>query len=287
MIKSKKAAGTWTSSEMLKLILAGISLLILIYLGTQVYSLMATKTKTQQAKETLEDIVSIAESLEDGESREYLLQVPNEWVLMDVDKKLCICPAPSLSSNTIPKRETVEQACIEEGICGAVDREVEISSSCSWSKWLNSGLSSCFEIEITTLQISKTSESLDLIPQYSKTKNTIIQILEFPVEINEETKIFEDLIFMFDDRQVENNLFLEKAKLVLDNFCETGYVFEVSLSSGGGKIVGFEKDSIVVNVGLGPTVSETRLGNYQSPVEFEFSRKDIAYLVKYYPHKGC
>jgi len=281
-MKNKKAI---VLPETLKLIIAVLCIFILIYLSVSLYDIFIKKTEIQQARETLSQISAEVESLEEGGSRDFLVTSPKDWVLMTIDGKLCICPAPDLSSFVIPKRELVESDCLKKGACNDIDKNLKIFSSCRWGENLIEGVINCFKIEITNLRLNRKNNNVDIITGDLENKNTLLEILSSSVEVNGETKTLEDLTFMFIDRTVEEELFLEKAKEVLNKFCDKGYIFEVHNINT--RVIGFEKNSIINLPGLTPVIGSSMEGNYEPYIELETSRNDEYYLIKYRIYKEC
>lgn len=68
--------------ESLRLILALICLVLLIFLAVRLYGLFLGKTEIEQAKASLEQISGIMDNLEDGESAKYLVTGPKGWYLV-------------------------------------------------------------------------------------------------------------------------------------------------------------------------------------------------------------
>ncbi len=123
-MKSKKAI---LMPEVLKIILAVLSIILLIYLGVSLYGLFIKKTALQQAKITLEQISAGLEELEEGESWNYLVTSPRKWYLISYKEGeespklcqnkncLCIC-----DENTI-------KDCDDKGICKMIEKQVKIT----------------------------------------------------------------------------------------------------------------------------------------------------------------
>ena len=80
LINKKKAE--ITTEEVLKIILAVMGLIVLIYLMVSLYGIFGTKTKTQQAKAILEEIENKIKGLSEEHPRDSLLVIlPKDWAL--------------------------------------------------------------------------------------------------------------------------------------------------------------------------------------------------------------
>lgn len=113
--------------ETLKIIMAVISIVFLVYLSVSLYGIVAQKTKIEQARATIDQIFAEIEVLEDGEKGDYLVTAPKDWVIMDlkIDKELCICPHPSKI-----EKEDVDKECKDQGICRSVGVNLSILQGC-------------------------------------------------------------------------------------------------------------------------------------------------------------
>jgi hypothetical protein len=123
MNKGKKA--DIVLPEVLKMILAGIGIILLLYLAYSMYSLLTKKTEIEQARESLKQIIALASSLKDEESKDYLVLGANGWMIKSKNCNnancLCICPGSSLAGNN----------CDSEGICQ--NSEIIVNSACTIS----------------------------------------------------------------------------------------------------------------------------------------------------------
>jgi len=94
--------------ETLKIIIAILCILLLMYLAVSVYGLFFKKTAIEQAKESLKQMNLEIEKVEKAEKVQgaFLLESPNKWYLMSFPykdgietpqqcKKYCICICPS------------------------------------------------------------------------------------------------------------------------------------------------------------------------------------------------
>jgi hypothetical protein len=106
--------------ETLKIIIAVMCILLLLYLAFKLYDIFRRSNELEQAKATLEAIVGKANSLKEGESTEYLITGPRGWVLLSYnegigtcnEKCLCICPNLGWFSNI-----NYINLCKKQGVC--------------------------------------------------------------------------------------------------------------------------------------------------------------------------
>ena len=115
--------GDILASEVLKIILAALGIVALVYLAFSMYGLLKSNTRLEQAKAGLDEIDGKIKSLSAGTSANYLITSPNEWYLVLFDKEsqkpgncrgsycLCIC------SSVDDAIEGVLKACEKEGKC--------------------------------------------------------------------------------------------------------------------------------------------------------------------------
>jgi len=69
--------------EVVRIIIAVLCIIILIYLAYKLYGIFTVKTETEQAKAHLQNIVGKIDALNNGESAEYLMLNPKEFVLVE------------------------------------------------------------------------------------------------------------------------------------------------------------------------------------------------------------
>jgi hypothetical protein len=68
--------------EILKLFIALIAILILLYLAYQLYGIFTAKSDLEKARETLNQITGKIESLKESDEVEYLVTAPKGWYLV-------------------------------------------------------------------------------------------------------------------------------------------------------------------------------------------------------------
>lgn len=139
--KTKKAI---LLPEGLKIIIAVLCIILLVYLAASLYNIFIKKTALEQAKETLEQIVAEINGLEEGEEDSYLLTVPKDWFIGfynqggDMPKQckgkncLCICSGwkpgyYQAVSDTMTDSLIKERIgkCDKEGVCKNLEESVK------------------------------------------------------------------------------------------------------------------------------------------------------------------
>lgn len=107
-IKNKKAI---VLPEVIRLIIAVLCIILLIMLAVQVYSIFTRSNELEQAKATLNEIMSMSSQLEKlGDSTNLLVIAPKEWSIVSIKDKLCIC---KISGDPTQ----VEKECSVSGTC--------------------------------------------------------------------------------------------------------------------------------------------------------------------------
>ena len=135
-------------AETLKIIMAVISIVFLVYLSVSLYGVFAQKTKIEQAKATLDQIFAEIRGLEDGEKGDYLVTSPKEWYFVVYEENqnvpsqckddncLCICPsdkdlegwkdyAGKINSLFYKDDKGIDK-CEKEGVCKNIGKKVKI-----------------------------------------------------------------------------------------------------------------------------------------------------------------
>lgn len=109
-------------AEVVKIVLAVLSIVVLVYLGVSLAGIMTQMTKLAQAKNLLQTIKDKVEWMEEEEERvsdeNILLASPEGWYILkgDVKNQLCIC------------KEADTQSCYIEGVCEVIDVLVHMVS---------------------------------------------------------------------------------------------------------------------------------------------------------------
>lgn len=112
--------GFWMGEESGKFILGVIAVVLLILLMAKLIGIMRTNTQLEQAKNTLEGILDMIKSLEEGKTETLLIESPKNWYLMNFGVKKGRIEMPQTCGGQnclcICKRRSKE-GCEKEGIC--------------------------------------------------------------------------------------------------------------------------------------------------------------------------
>ena len=80
-----KKGGTYSINFYIGVVIAIGCILLLLYLGAQLYGTFQRKTDLQQAEIESEKIMKAIEKLEEGESKKVLIEGPEDWSLISKD----------------------------------------------------------------------------------------------------------------------------------------------------------------------------------------------------------
>lgn len=78
-IKNKRAI---LLPEVLKIVVAVLCIIALIYLAVSLYGIFISKSRLQQAKAEMDEITRVIYSLKEGETKKYLLLTPANYILI-------------------------------------------------------------------------------------------------------------------------------------------------------------------------------------------------------------
>lgn len=118
--KNKKAVKL-LGEHIVNLVIAVLSIVVLILLGTAIYNLfLGESNELKQAKASLENFVDIADSLKAGETKEAIILNPKDWTIISWSS-LNSAPAPC-----------GDKSCI--CICKGDYSEVEFYTRCNNAK---------------------------------------------------------------------------------------------------------------------------------------------------------
>ena len=151
-MKNKKAI---LLPESIRIIIAVLCIILLIYLAVSLYGLFKNKTEREQARETLKQIIDeITTAKDTGKERQYLVIAPKGWYLVSYVKEkstptickgescLCMCPEKSNILDVYGKIEgDIDQTdyfykegfqkCQDERICQNVEDKIEFGDLAS------------------------------------------------------------------------------------------------------------------------------------------------------------
>ncbi|MEK6859230.1 MAG: hypothetical protein AABX54_00295 [Nanoarchaeota archaeon] len=183
-LKNKKAEGI-LESETLRVVIAVMCILLLVVLAYKLYGLFTKKTDVEQAKETLEQIVSKMNGLKEGGKDEFLVVSPKNWVLMSDKEQVCICSFENEGTDFFrsENRENAFQTCVTNGFCASVKNSISPSDVCGWGAFgscidfRNLPLKIYFEkkegtVSIKTRLESAVSSMFEPILNYKKDENS-------------------------------------------------------------------------------------------------------------------
>lgn len=136
--RDKKAALEMTTMMVVKLVIAALCIIALIYLAASMYGLLRTKTAVEQAKSTLDEINLMIKNLAVGKTDNYLIVAPAKnyfvFYLTGITKNsskqcvgancMCICNDKSTDS------------CDKSGVCRTVgEGGISVSPSSINEAW--------------------------------------------------------------------------------------------------------------------------------------------------------
>ncbi len=89
--KIKNTRADMTLNMVVKIVLSVLSIIVLIYLAGSLYGIFTKKSKLEQARASLDELINEINGLQEGVGREHLLTSPAKWILVFNEKELCIC----------------------------------------------------------------------------------------------------------------------------------------------------------------------------------------------------
>jgi Tfp pilus assembly protein PilE len=120
--------------EVLKILIAVLCLVILIYLAVELYSLFIVKSDIEKATATVEAIAGKANALQNSQSAQYMITNLKDWSLIQIDVPLfcsdsrsvydsCLCLCKDVEANDHgPNMDNQMnmQSCKSKGACSLV-----------------------------------------------------------------------------------------------------------------------------------------------------------------------
>ena len=114
--------------EVLRIIIAVLCIVLLIMLASNLYSLFTRSSEIEQAKATLNEIVSKANFLSEmGDTTDLLITAPAEWALTSFNEQVCICKFESIGDFQ-NDRVQQEKECSSTGVCRKI--KMTLNSFC-------------------------------------------------------------------------------------------------------------------------------------------------------------
>jgi hypothetical protein len=95
-----KKAQDMVLSETVRIYIAIACIVLLLILAFAFYGIFTKKTAKEQAKSELDQIMGFVGLLKEGESHEFLIENPKDWIFFydNVNKQLCICIESTIGS---------------------------------------------------------------------------------------------------------------------------------------------------------------------------------------------
>lgn len=204
----------------LKLVIAVLCILVLIYLAASLYSAFIVKSEIAQARATLENIMGKIGSLEEGETEEYLVVNPKGWYFIGYGNEVCICPYEVL-------RESRKECC-EKGAHLNIGAGVLVDSACTFPI-LKNQYEGCVSLSNVPLILTlvKTRGITTIRTEASMAVSDIFdKFLEFK---GDEEKTIKELCIEFIDKPSDSGLRDQIEEKVEDFFSdrEDGVQFQI------------------------------------------------------------
>lgn len=194
-MKSKNKKADLLIGETAKIIMSLIVLVLLFILAYQLYTLMSAKTKTEQARENLNEIEAKIKSLEAEKSFEYLLKSPNKWYLISFEKGATESPDECKGENCLCIcEESTADGCNKVGACKIFEKSVFINSATGIGGKLKIG--NLWIDQIRTLSIFEYSDHINIFATLiSKDNEIFYNFLESKTNfLNQGEKTFREQI---------------------------------------------------------------------------------------------
>jgi hypothetical protein len=173
----KKAQSDIVPSEIGRALLSIAVIVVLILLAVLIFNIFAKNQKLEQAKSSLNEIEMIAQSLSEGEVRDFLVESPKEWVIVkpyDSESKLCYCPSTFSSTKSAFSVGTAnfilqKDLCVGSGVCVDLGKEVMIEDTCY-------DVPDCFLLESlpSAIKISRVNDVIKLSLKDSYSASTFM-----------------------------------------------------------------------------------------------------------------
>lgn len=128
-------------SEGIRIILAVIAILLLIYLAVQLSSIFTRKSEQEQAKESMNGLIDEIRAVENGQKSEsqLFIESPNDWWIIAWPYKedrrkpkqckgdycVCICPIPDYTKADVPSLDNSLDFCSSIGVCEDVSKKTK------------------------------------------------------------------------------------------------------------------------------------------------------------------
>ncbi|MEK6875734.1 MAG: hypothetical protein AABX30_03550 [Nanoarchaeota archaeon] len=130
--------------ESLKIFLAIIVLVMLLYLFYSLYNIIRVKTEIEQARATLDSIIDKANILGDGETTGIIIESPKDWMIASFygneygneplpytcenSNCLCICKQNKIEKNLISLNSDKKTLCSNDAVCKKLLKDIEVNN---------------------------------------------------------------------------------------------------------------------------------------------------------------
>jgi Tfp pilus assembly protein PilE len=208
-----------TIEEVAKIVLAVIGIIVLIVLAAGLYGIFTKKADLEQAKETLNQLMTKLEKLEEGDSGNYLITSPNDWYVISYKKgessprdcamENCLCVCSGFNIND----------CNVGGVCQKTDKTIIMEQR-----------SSIYNVANNVIIFSPLPLSLKLINEGSNLKITYDMI-----ELNEDQVLFDNFLSSTSDFANKGEISIESQILYYINSGEWGRDFTLKKTFKGDK----------------------------------------------------
>lgn len=207
-------------SEFVRLIIAVLCLLLLIYLAFVLYGMFIKNSDIEQAKETLEQIGNLIEGLDEGEKANYLVVAPKGWALLSEGKKLAMCNFENIDYIGTRQGYTAFQECSEKGVLKSVNVDLKNFHLC---RSVANEFEACFWFEEVPVRIylEKKQGKVYILGKESEGIDSNKEVLDYKVDEN--SKTLKELILEAVNllgKGEDSNVVKEKIKENLDNHFE-------------------------------------------------------------------
>lgn len=167
-MKDKKAS-TLLPEETLKIVIAILCILVLVYLAFSLYSLFIVKSKLAQARSVFKEVVAGVKGVGDTEEN-LLVTSPKDWVIVSRERELCMCDKDDVGAD--------KKKCCEKGIAEEIEN-ARVEDVCSVGS--NKVYRNCILLDNLPRYIyfSKSGEIVNVVA--NKPEGILKELLEYNV----------------------------------------------------------------------------------------------------------
>ena len=218
--------GEFFKSEIFKVVLGIVSLILLIILASKLYGLFINKSEIEQARSTLDHLINEIKGLEEGGEGEFLLTTPAKWVINVFDDQFCICNPEKAKINF--DKEDLNSDCQINGLCEKLN--VKIDGVCKLHA--SELVGSCITIGMKSIILKKDQEIVTLIEaKLNEERNQFEEFLEFKLEENEDLiSLSKQYIRNREDKELKKLLGESVRSAFNENELENGLFYIMKLN---------------------------------------------------------